>query len=223
MLLIYGFVAPPLPVDDLTGVDGAPVEVVGSAPVAAVVSRHVEVPPTTEEHALAHARVVAALGERAPSLPGRYGIVLPDEPAVAAVLANATESLQTALARVGTAVEFAVRGRERVAVPPSPPRDGSGRAYLEARLAGERAREVAIAERHAAIAAASEPLRAFATEELWVEGPLGPEHCLLIRRDDVAAFRSAAASLDDDPVVRVTGPWPPYTFASVTLPHVESA
>ena len=224
MLLVYAFVAPPVPVGDLRGVDDLDVEVVAVAAVAAVVSRCEELPTADRARALAHARVVAAVADRTATLPARYGLAAADTSALTRLLADQAAELRDALARVGDAVEFAVRGREPVPAPPASPAvgSGSGRAYLEARRDEERARTAANERRHAAIEAASASLLPFAREDRWVQGAVGPERCLLVARGDIGAVLAAAAPLDDD-VVRVTGPWPPYTFAALALVSEEQS
>ena len=223
MLLVYAFVAPPASVDDLRGVDDLDIEVVGAAPVAAVVSRCAEIPAADRTRALAHARVVAALADRTATLSARYGLAAADTSALARLLTDQAGELLDALARVGDTVEFAIRGRAPVPAPPASPAGASGRAYLEARRDDERAREAASEQRRVAIEAASGSLLPFAREDRWVRGAMGPERCLLVARDDIAGVLAAAAPLDDDAVVRLTGPWPPYTFASLALTPEEQS
>lgn len=226
MIHVYALTGEPVDLGDVAGIDGRRVRTVACPPLHACVSDHDRAPGATRERALAHARVVAAAGDRADAVPVQFGAQHADEASLCATVAERAVPLAGALRRVGGHVEVAVRcGR-----PPTgggqlrPARDGarrtgdegsSGRAYLEGRLEQERAERAAHLAAVRWLGECTGPLERLAVETTDRVGPSGPERCLLVHRDDVGALLAAAhdAADEHDDLV-VVGPWPPYTFAA---------
>ena len=102
-----------------------------------------------------------------------------------------------------------------------PPADGSGRAYLMARLEEERQAqawrdqgESLAAELHAALA----PLSAQSTSQVLITPRLLLTAAYLVDHDRLSAFRREVKVLIAAyPAVHFlcTGPWPPYSFVTV--------
>ncbi len=146
-------------------------------------------------------------------LPVRYGTRVPDEAAAAAAVAGQAGALAGLLDRVRGAVELAVRARAAESADPSrapdpadPPRGPSGREYLRARIAGERA-----AHR------IHEPLAALARDSVRQGGPELLRAAYLVDRNAVEPFVAEVRRLQHehpDIAILCTGPWPPYSFSS---------
>jgi hypothetical protein len=228
---LYALTAVPVTLDELAGVDDHVIRSMACPPLHAVVSDHDRAPGVTRERALAHARVVAAAGDRTDAVPVQYGAQHADEDALRAAVAERAEALLGTLSRVGGHVEIVVRfarfpdaGAPSTPAPGGDPAEaaagsadavGSGRAYLEGRLElqrSERATRLAATRR---LCERTAPFDRLAVEVVDRAGPRGPERCLLVSADQVepllAAARAAAAEHGD---LVVGGPWPPYTFAS---------
>ena len=185
----------------------------------------------TTENVLRHGAIVEALQERGPTLPVRFGTVVPDAEAVARALAERRTELTTDLARLGDKLEFGLivlwdrppgddDSRSDGSVEDDGPGHGPGTRYLRARLVASRR---AVARQAAAETIARE-----------IDAALGP--CVLDRRCSVAptgrlairaaflieptrfdACRQAIAEVRKrrpDLRVLVSGPWSPYSFVS---------
>lgn len=203
---------------DRPGIDGAPLRHHACGPLYATVSEHPRAPATGAHNATAHAEVVAAVAERVPAVPIRFGVDHADVVSLREALAAAEDTLLETLERVGDAVEFVVRPTSTPARParvtiPHDSAEDRGRTYLEDRLRERRnAREAR--ERVADdLSAATAPLEQHAIETNDHVGRAGAERCFLVRRRQTADFREAArevlAGRDD---LLLGGPWPPYTF-----------
>jgi hypothetical protein len=197
---------------ELRGVGGAPLARRSVDGLDLVVSEHEEgAVDATEEAVLAHARVVEALlGRSAALLPARFGRGFRDEAALREAIRGRAASLREALAQVRGCVELGVRVlREE---PPAPPAPGSGRAYMEARLARQEEAERLARQLH-------EPLATLARTSTRTVGQtprLLLSGAYLVEPGDVEAFRSRVAELEaEHPQLSVvcTGPWPAYSFA----------
>jgi hypothetical protein len=216
---LYALTAGPPPPVDVAGIDGAPLSTVDAGALLAVASEHAAAPPATASNALAHATVIAAVGEMVPSLPIRFGAHHRDHAAVRSALAETEDLLLATLARVGHAVEYVVRAEPAPTVAAPVPAttgedEGRGRRYLEERLAEQRAAgaaEAAVRDRVAAATTGLEPLATEVTERL---GRAGPERCFLVDRGTRAAFEAAAATATAAADLVLGGPWPPFTFAA---------
>jgi Gas vesicle synthesis protein GvpL/GvpF len=193
---------------------GARVRALESDGLAAVYSRHRSLRARpSREGVLAHERVLEAIMERGPVLPLRFGTELESENDLAAVLDERRDELLRALERVRGRVELglrvlperrdgAARGGER-----------SGREYLLARVDEHRRAERAAAELHP-------PLAALASASRLQEQPAPPAILVgsyLVAEDQIEAFRARVdelATRHRELQLVVTGPWPPYSFAT---------
>lgn len=224
MIHLYGLARAPVAAD-LSGIHGAPVATLEVGDLRAVVSHHDAAVPADAVTALAHVAVIEAIAEHAEVLPVRYGPGHADAAALRAELDRARPRLHTLLDRVGRHVEFVVRAA-RV---PAPVTTGagrgpgehtaplSGRAYLEDRRAAVRAATEAVEALHDRIVDCTRPLvtAAAATED--TTGRTGPERCFLVPREAAARFAEQAQQLTEASDLVVGGPWPPFTFASLSL------
>jgi hypothetical protein len=217
---LYAVTAELPPAVDVRGIDGADLSTVDAGALLAVASEHATAPTADAANALAHATVIAAVGDQVPSLPVRFGAHHRDHAAVRAALAETEDLLLATLARVGHAVEYVVRTEPTPATgaPVSTPTgggdEGRGRRYLEERLAEQRAATAAadaVRERVAVATAALEALAIEVTERL---GRSGPERCFLVDRSTHETFETAAAAATADSDLVLGGPWPPFTFAA---------
>jgi hypothetical protein len=197
------------------GLGGATLRALERDALAAVYSRHRSLRPRPlPGPVLAHERIVEAMMERGPVLPLRFGTQLGDERHLAAVLAERRDELLRTLERVRGRVELALRvmpvpelGRQADCV------EQTGRDYLLARAAEKRRGDLAARELHP-------PLATLAVSSRLRENPAPPAVLVaayLVDTDRVAEFReradALAASREDLRAV-VTGPWPPYNFAT---------
>ena len=232
----------PLPARD--GLDEASLLRRTCQDIAAVVSpiARAEVPPE-EANIWRHEAVVDALMADRIVLPVRFGTIFPDETAVQAVLAEHYADLVADLGQVRGHVELGLRvlwddndGQsppltEKYLSPVSgseqPPANGSGRAYLMARIAAERqdqARreraEVLAAEPHAALAR----LATESTYQVLVTPRMLLTASYLVQGDRGAAFRQEVDALSAAYPAwcfLCTGPWPPYSFVTAGVPMVR--
>ncbi len=224
MIHLYALTARPSSHGEVTGIDGQPVASVDCGSLQATVSEHARAPSSSRDAALAHAAVVAAVAERGPTLPVRFGTDHPDRDSLRTSVAASADALVAALERVRNGVEFVLRpvappvpAVEPAASTASSSGAGGGRAYLEQRLADEQAARTAhereVRRLQDATAAGLED-RAMAIAERT--GRFGPERCFLVSRDDAEGFAAAAvAALADHEGIALGGPWPPYTFAEI--------
>jgi hypothetical protein len=168
-----------------------PFEVVGHGRLLAVIGRDNLGEPNLDS-LLEHERMVEAIMADRVVLPMRFGTTLPDEAALAKVLAEREDEFLAALERVRGRVEVGVRDTRT----PAPAEAQTGREYLEAKLRHTREAD-ALHQPLAGLAVAaerkpSETLRA----------------SYLVEAGDLDEFCAAAERLD----LHVTGPWPPYSF-----------
>jgi Gas vesicle synthesis protein GvpL/GvpF len=195
------------------GLGGATLRALESESVAAVYSRHRSLRARpSPELVLAHERVVEDIMERGPVLPLRFGTQLQGEEDLAAGLTERRDELLRALERVRGCVELGLRV---MAVPESAQdvESADGRRYLMARAAEHRLADRAARELHpplASLAAASVVRQAPAAPAIFVAA-------YLVDSDRSAEFRKRADALaarDERLHAVVTGPWPPYNFAT---------
>ena len=212
MVYLYAIAELPPAAPGVDGLDGAALRLVTADGLGAVVSdRDGSGAEASAAQLWAHEAVVEEVMAHRPVLPMRFGSTLADDAAVRELLAERHTALVDALDRVRGAVEVGLRaGWEPEAVDD----DGSGTAYLMGRLDRDR-RAKALADR--------------------IEGPLvglarasrrrllpGPGALLrsayLVDRERLDAFRARVEVLDDaigEAEIICTGPWPPYSFASL--------
>jgi hypothetical protein len=216
---LYAVTAAPPPPVGVAGIDGVALSTVDAGALLAVASEHAAAPPATASNALAHATVIAAVGEQVPSVPVRFGAQHRDQAAVRSALTETEDLLLATLARVGNAVEYVVRAEATPAtgdpVPtPVDEGEGRGRRYLEERLAEQRAARAAEDAVRERVAAATTGLEGLAIEISERLGRAGPERCFLVDRSARDAFEAAASAATADPDLVLGGPWPPFTFAA---------
>jgi hypothetical protein len=197
------------------GLGGATLRALQSDGLAAVYSRHRSLrPQPSPELVLAHERVVEAIMARGPVLPMRFGTQLEREELLADALVERRDELLDALERVRGHVELGLRV---IPHPDSKPGgdagERTGRTYLLARAAEHRRANEAARDLHG-------PLAELAAAELVREHAPPPAILVatyLVDAGRVAEFRARAnelAASQEDLHVVVTGPWPPYNFAT---------
>jgi gas vesicle protein GvpL/GvpF len=207
MLYLYALV----PADATAPVE-LRVELVPLGDVAAAVGEIEGTVEPTRERILSHARVVDALaGANDAVLPVRFGRGFRDHADLEASLAPLAAGLRVRLADVRGCVELGLH----VAGPAEPPLAvGSGREYMQRRLADQTRAEAAAETIHAPLAelsrASTRSASGTATELL--------RSAYLVPRDGVDRFRAAverAQRRHPDLTFACTGPWPPYSFAAL--------
>ena len=219
--VVLGGQRPPL---DLSGLHDRPVtghELEGFT----VWVSEAEEPPTLDLDAVTrhHAVVSAALGS--PMLPFRFGAWEPDLGSLAERIRSSSSELAATLRRVAGRVELGVRIARSSARPD--PREAdetgpseSGRDYLRA-LSRRRSTRIErrqeqndVARRlkeHMGEMAAEQRVQYLSPPELISVAHLVHPSAELRYRELAARF---ARDADGELVVHVTGPWPPYSFAS---------
>jgi hypothetical protein len=192
------------------GLQGAPVRVVKSGRLVAIVSDCDGEDVVASEDALwLHETVVERLMGPSAVLPMRFGTVLADDAAVRRLLLDDAGELLAGLRRVRDAVEVAVcvtweLDGER--------HDPTGMAYLVNRLGRTRgAMQLAerMDEKLGELARAS-------TRQVSTTPQLSLTCAYLVDRDRLGEFRERVDELGDTldrARVACTGPWPPYSFA----------
>jgi hypothetical protein len=230
----------------LEGFDGRPIGIVDHEELAAATS---SVDPAglqpTAKAVLTHEAVVERLRESMPLLPVRFGTVFADAAGIVAVLSRQYETLLADLKRLGETVEFGL-----TVLWPEPPDDreasepaasqmaqpitgsdsvGPGTEYLRARVS-EQKRDSALRAR---------------AQALWdlLETDLGPysldcrrtilptpriavRAAYLLHPSSIGAYQEAfERSRKRHPGIRflLNGPWPPYSFVSITGSNRESS
>ncbi len=228
-LYLYAITHASTPAPPVTGIGGAAVQQICQPPLAALVSplAHPRLDPTPE-HIWQHETVLAALLPDYALLPVRFGTALRDAPAVQQTLQQHQAHLLAALARVQGCVELSLRVLWDVPAPPASPAPMSdGRAYMQARLAEERARHAWQAQAATQIAALHAHLtpHSRAHQHRLLQTPrLLLTAAYLVAQPQLAAFRQAVAELDaTHPALQfaLTGPWAAYSFVGA-LPNTET-
>ncbi len=217
----------------VTGIDGAPVQIIRHRSVAAIVSRHGSPLTRSRGAVLAHAGVCEDLMTKADAvLPVRFGEAFDDESALRASLEDRHDRLVRGLEHVRGRVEVGVRVRwdEPGATSTTLPTGngaGDGRAYLMKRVAEQRRRSVverqaeAVAVRvHAALGdhAADSRLQLLPTDRLLMSA------VYLVARDHVDRMEAQVRVVAQEHVdvdILCTGPWPPYSFADGEETHAR--
>jgi hypothetical protein len=219
-------------------VAGALAAVVGSVAAErfdeAGLARALEDMRRLEELARAHHGVAAALAEHGPVAPVRLATVYRDDDGVHLLLRERAAEFAALLERLDACREWGVKvwlAAPRAARPePATAANGRpGTDYLlrrrAAREAGTRRREhgAAVADRlHAELARIALADRVLAPQDPALSGR-GEEMVLnatyLVRRSDEEAFSGAVAEAStaagDEVAIVPTGPWPPFSFATV--------
>ena len=237
---VYGIVDPTVVPDDLRGVDGAPVEAIETAGLAAlsspvpldrfgaeVLQASLEDLERLEALARAHEGVLARALELGGVVPFRLCTIYDDADHVRKMLEGERASLRAALDRVRGMAEWGVKGYLTDVPAPEPATAASGTAWLERkredRAAAERAQEVAehrmatiharLAE-HAAAATLSRPQDRRLSGH---EGEMLLNASYLVEKARAADFGAVVEALgrEHEPHgvrLELTGPWAAYHF-----------
>src|SRR5215212_4177038 len=202
MLYLYALSEPPTTAPDVPGLDDTKLDVERAGEIDAVVSvlDRTRVEPS-EKAILDHARVVDRLAESNDAvLPARFGRGFADAAALRAAVAERAADLERALDLV----------RGCGAGTPA----GSGRDYMRARLGEQRRTQRLAGELHEPLAAIART----ATKSVGTGSELVLSAAYLVPREAIDDFNAQVARLGGDhPDVTLacTGPWPPYSFATV--------
>lgn len=182
----------------------------------AVLHREVaEVPTPDKSELVAFGTVVRELSRQGPILPMRFGSVLPDRGAMTDLLEERHQEWAGLLDRLAGHHELIVHLPPPGSGPGAAPlADGSGRSYLLARAAALHTEEEQV-----------EQLRRLpAVRDVRV---LPRGRVSLLVADAEEARRQVDRCVHDwtddrgrspEPAVRLTGPWPPFSFCEVTDP-----
>ncbi len=213
----------PATTDGRLGLFDRPIEVHTHDAITAVFSRHSKADTLTPsaQNVLRHERVVEAFMREGAVLPARFGTTFSDEGMLDATLARNHDRLGAGLAHVRGHVELGVRvlwdaptssGR------PATRQAETGRAYMEARLAEERAgrerrrrAELLSDELHHPLAR----LSAGDSRRILPDPATLMAAAYLVPLPQCEAFRQRVHDLANAfPTLRIlcTGPWPPYHF-----------
>jgi hypothetical protein len=214
VIYLYAFVDDAaVPVANLSGIDGRPVEVVAGLPVAAVVSFHENLEVRAEVAALReHDSVVAALVDRCAVAPVRFGTVMAGRDALRRQMDERAGQLGPVLDALRGKVELALRAHrpQLVAAGSAPPEAGGpGHRYLAGLRGPAPDTSGPVRAAHDELA----PLAAATTSHLDEDGTLLASY--LLPADRVAVFRerlAAIAAAHPDLALSLTGPWAPYSF-----------
>jgi len=216
MIHVYAVVDGLRELPNVRGLGDAPLESQRVDDLELVYSRAPsEVPEATEGAIMRHAEVIEGLMAGSDAiLPMQFGHAFTDEEDVARAVGSRSSELGRGLARVRGCVEFGLR-----LLLPAEPGDGqtpaSGSEYMRVRLAGTRTREQladAFHEPLARHARASTRFRDLSPGNVLAAAYLVPAGAVDAFRDEVRRLESEQG----DAVVVCTGPWPPYSFTSVT-------
>ncbi|HTJ33773.1 MAG TPA: GvpL/GvpF family gas vesicle protein [Dactylosporangium sp.] len=203
--------------------------------------RNLEDLPWLEGVARAHHAVVAAAGERGAVVPATLATVYRDDAGVRAMLEQRRADLDAALDRIGGHTEWGVKvyaGKEPVPVAaPAQQRPASARPgtdYLRRRRAelsaGDERRRRAeddAEQIHEALAGRADAARRHPPQDRRLTGhaePMVLNGAYLVGTDDSSRFADAVDELAQrHPGLRLelTGPWPPYSFASAEEASAE--
>jgi len=222
MVYVYALSQPPSDAPGGCGLDGAPLRIISTKRLAAVVSDRGAAAPRVSEDALwAHERVVEQFMLERAVLPMRFGSTVADDGAVRTMLVTRQQELTVALQRVSGAVELGVLAtyekESRTDDQPAAAGRGAGTAYLLRRAASHR-RARALAER--LDRSLAELSRARLHRPLSCAEPR-VRAAYLVDHADVDAFRGRIATLNaevEDAQIACTGPWPPYSFTAAQAP-----
>ncbi|MFG2041819.1 GvpL/GvpF family gas vesicle protein [Dactylosporangium sp. NPDC048998] len=191
-----------------------------------------------ERVARAHHGVVAAAARLGPVVPARLGTVYLDDTRVRAMLSERRADFVTVLERVAGRTEWGVKAYTATGAPAKPEpsqapaagggRSGAGAAYLRRRRAelsaGERRQQAALdsaEEVHAALGGCAEGARRHPPQDRSLSGEPGLmvlNGAYLVDAGRAERFRDTVAALAGRfPAIRLqlTGPWPPYSFATI--------
>lgn len=213
-LHLYAVTAGSPSASEVTGIAGRAVQCVAVCGVAAVVGDVGDkAAAPTQAAILEHARVVEQLMASSDALlPARFGHGFADEGALADAIASRASQLQAALDQVRGCVELGlrvVRGDGATA-----PSRTTGTDYMRARLDAVREAEGTAKEVHDALAGVARA----STHQVLATPQLVLTAAYLLPREDVDSFRERVEAIErrhPELSFLCTGPWPPYSFATV--------
>jgi hypothetical protein len=210
---LYGVVEELEGLPPVAGVDAGRLERRRIEGLELVISRTGEESDVTQEAVLSHAHVVEELMARSSAvLPARFGSAFSDEQELADAVRTKASALARGLSIVRGCFEFGLRVLGGDGVAENASNDLSGRDYMRARLAEEKARRRLAQELH-------EPLARLSRASVRFGGASSDllQSAYLVPRQDVAVFGEHVRRLEathSDLTIICTGPWPPYTFAA---------
>lgn len=214
--------------------------VVGDVPLSAfgeeALTRNLEDLDWLAAVARAHDSVIVSLVDRGPAIPMRLATVYHDDDRVRRLLENRAVEFARALDQVAGKTEWGVKiflapAPDAVPAAASPSPRGAGAAYLARRRAALDSREhqercgVEQANRaHTVLAALAVEARTHPPQSRALAGEDGRmilNGAYLVDNEHTLRFAEAAAACDQDNDairVRLTGPWPPYSFSVLEEP-----
>ena len=206
--------APEIPA--VEGVDDAALEAHVLDGLTLVISRHDRAIAADEAALVRHAAAVDAVAAAgATLLPARYGRAFPDEAALDASLRERAAAIRAALEHVAGCVELGVRAADPKRQAPRPDAQRpNATAYMRERLADVQQLERVAAGIH-------EPLAAIARDSvrrLMTSGRLELTAAYLVSTGSIDRFRAAfdaLAATHSELAMVCSGPWPPYSFATL--------
>jgi hypothetical protein len=210
----------------LTGIGGRPVRGYDVGPFTVWASEEEVAPPVDLEGISTHHGVVSAAVAATTALPVRFGSWAPSTAVLATRIEENRENLEAALASAAGRIEMGVAVDDAGVVPaqPVPTRVSGaytdGRAYLRALSESYSLRHERRTKQEAVAAEIGRRLEALTHEVRvrYTDPPSLISVAHLIGREDEGRYRSLladlAASRDYAGRMHVTGPWPPYSFAS---------
>lgn len=173
-----------------------------------------EVPAALADLLHRHDRVVRAVFAAHTVLPMRFGVGVVDADGLRAYLQEEYDDLKSRLERLRDHEEWGVRWE------PAEPETATGRGYLRSRYQALRAGQDRIRRFRSEVERAHRLLAKQATAVSPGAKSGGEIACAyLVRRSEAEAFLLVATVLDDELTtrgitMRLTGPWPCYSFAS---------
>lgn len=230
-LLVYCIMNRPVDGGEvITGVKNGKVSFVESGGLCAAVSQTPSqdgAPPVSD--LLAYERVVEALHRSTTVIPMRYGCFLAGTPELQRLLLAKASQYETLLKELEGHVEMGIRIllSERAAEPPSGRQPVTGRDYLAVRRAryglseeASRQHKVLLDRYNQAFSGLYSTCR-METNERGGRAVLSLYY--LIPENAVGSFREAFARAvaTEEAKTLVSGPWPPYSFATPTLVPAE--
>jgi hypothetical protein len=201
-----GLLSPP------AGATGSALQAVSGGSVDILFEEREELPTGSRDEVLAFGRRLQQLADTCTLLPVRFGSVLPGRAEVTELLAERQDQWRSRLEHVAGHVEVLVHAWDEDAPEPATvsAAAGSGQRYLMSRAAVLHHRERLVEELHAVASPLCREVRVL---------PADPEVRLacLVRAEGVADLRAALerwTGSEGTRRVRMTGPWPPFSFAT---------
>jgi hypothetical protein len=218
---LYALVANPLSAPLGCGMSGEPLRVVDCGRLLAVVGDMQEPPALTPEALREHDRTIRRMSAMTDAvLPVRFGSLVDREDDVLGRLEPLAPLLEAALARVAGSEQMTLRVYETARSSPAAPQVaadlGPGARYLIERRRTTGGHHARSAVRDTVLPALASFIRAERLEPHDTPPLVASIHHLIERgqSEAYAATLHAAAARLDGTTVSVSGPWPPYAFAS---------